>query len=93
MSESKTTTDHETIKAWALERGGKPAHVAGTGGPSDEGVIRIMFPSAPHSHHDKLEEISWDEFFRKFDGNKLALAYQEKTAEGSKSNFHKIVSR
>jgi hypothetical protein len=92
MSESKKTTDHETIRRWASERGGKPAHVKGTGKGGDEGVIRIMFPDAPVTHHDKLEEITWEEFFDKFEDSGLALAYQEET-RGAKSNFHKLVSR
>jgi hypothetical protein len=40
-----------------------------------------------------LEEISWEEFFEKFDREKLALVYQDTTARGQKSNFNKIVSR
>ena len=88
---SQTTTDHEQIRRWAEERGGKPAHVKGTGGGDDTGIIRIDFPG--YSGAGKLEEISWDEFFEKFDEQGLALVYQEKTAEGQKSNFNKLVSR
>jgi hypothetical protein len=40
-----------------------------------------------------LEEISSEEFFEKFDREKLALVYQDTTARGQKSNFNKIVSR
>ena len=92
MSESKSTTDHTKIKQWAEARGGKPATVEGTGSKSDAGILRIMFPDAPHSHHDSLKEVSWDEFFQKFDKEKLCLVYQDET-HGEKSNFHKIVSR
>jgi len=88
---SQTTTDHEQIRKWAEARGGKPAHVKGTGGGDDTGILRIDFPG--YSGAAKLEEISWDEFFEKFDKQGLALVYQEKTAEGQKSNFNKLVSR
>ncbi len=88
---SKTTTDHETIRKWAEERGGKPTHVKGTGGKDDPGILRIDFPG--YSGEGKLEEISWDTFFEKFDDQELALVYQEKTAEGQKSNFNKLVNR
>jgi len=88
---SQTTTDHEQIRRWAEARGGKPAHVRGTGGKDDTGIIRIDFPG--YSGAGKLEEISWDEFFQKFDEQGLALVYQEQTAEGQKSNFNKLVSR
>jgi anaerobic selenocysteine-containing dehydrogenase len=57
----------------------------------DTGILRIDFPG--YSGSDSLEEISWDEFFEKFDREKLALVYQETTARGQKSNFNKIVSR
>jgi anaerobic selenocysteine-containing dehydrogenase len=90
-SQSKTTTNHEEIRKWAEERNGKPAHVKRTGGPHDAGILRIDFPG--YSGEGKLEEISWEEFFEKFDEQELALVYQEKTADGKKSNFNKLVSR
>src|SRR3712207_5562878 len=56
-NESKTTTDHDEIRRWAEERGGKPATVAGTeSGGDDAGVLRIDFPGG---EGDRLEEISW----------------------------------
>jgi hypothetical protein len=88
---TKTTHDHDEIRKWAEERGGKPAHVKGTGGSDDPGILRIDFPG--YSGEGKLEPISWDEFFEKFDAQELALIYQDKTADGAKSNFNKIVSR
>jgi len=88
---SKTTQDHDEIRNWAEERGGKPSHVKETGGKNDPGLLRIDFPG--YSGEGKLEEISWDEFFEKFDEQELALVYQERTADGEKSNFNKLVSR
>jgi hypothetical protein len=88
---SHTTTDHEAIRKWAEARGGKPAHVKRTGSKNDVGLLRIDFPG--YSGEGSLEEISWDEFFKKFDENNLALVYQENTAGGEKSNFNKLVSR
>src|SRR4051794_20014907 len=86
---SKTTQDHEEIRRWAEERGGKPAHVKSTESDDDIGILRIDFPG--YSGGGSLEEISWDEFFEKFDENNLALVYQEETAAGERSNFNKIV--
>jgi hypothetical protein len=90
---SQTTTDHGTIRRWAEERGGKPACVKGTGGKEDTGMIRLEFPAFSGSKDESLQEITWDEFFEKFDESNLALVYQEKTAGGEKSNFNKLVSR
>ena len=88
---SQFTTDHEEIKRWAEERGARPACVRGTGSEGDIGMIRLDFPG--YSGSDSLEEISWDEWFEKFDENDLALLYQDQTADGKKSNFNKLVSR
>ena len=54
-------------------------------------MLRLDFPG--YSGKQSLQEISWDEFFEKFDERGLALLYQETTARGQKSNFNKIVSR
>lgn len=87
---SKTTRDHEVIRRWAEERGGKPAHVKRTGSKDDIGVLRIDFPG--YSGEGTLEPISWEQFFEKFDERNLSLVYQEETAAGQRSNFNKIVS-
>ncbi len=84
---AEATTDHETIRRWAESKGGKPAVVKRTHGQRGVGIIRIMFPEAPQSEHEELEEISWDEFFKQFDESKLALLYEKDSA------FNKIVGR
>lgn len=85
------TTDHEEIRRWAEERHAKPSCVKGTGDKKDTGVIRLDFPG--YSGEDRLEEISWDDWFQKFDDNDLGLLIQDKTADGKKSNFNKLVKR
>ncbi len=88
---SQTTTDHEKIRQWAEERNAKPACVRGTGGKGDVGMLRLDFPG--YTGEDKLEHISWEEWFQKFDERQLALLYQEETSSGEKSNFNKLISR
>ena len=88
---ARPLTDHEEIRQWAEERGAKPACVTGTGGGDDVGMIRLDFPG--YSGGDSLEEISWDEWFDKFDESKLALLVQDETAKGQQSNFNKLVKR
>jgi hypothetical protein len=87
--ESKTTTDHKKIQKWVEERKGSPSFVKGTGKAEDPGLLRINFPGGKEY---TLENISWEEFFNKFDENKLAFLYQEKTATGRQSRFNKIIS-
>lgn len=88
---SQTTTDHDTIRRWAEERGGTPAEVESTARGDETGIIRIDFPG--FSGEGKLKPISWEEWFQKFDASGLALVYQETTARGQRSNFNKLVAR
>lgn len=89
MSDAKTTTDHKTIQNWAEKRGARPSRVKATGKGDDPGILRLDFGEPD----DALEEISWDEFFEKFEENELALLYQERTASGAESRFSKLVHR
>src|SRR3954452_19128509 len=88
---SQVLTDHNEIQRWAEQRGAKPSAVRRTAGGNDIGIIRLDFPG--YSGADSLEEVSWDDWFDKFDENNLALIVQERTARGQTSNFNKIVSR
>ena len=89
MASSKTTTDHDEIRRWVESRGGKPAAVTGTGSGDDPGILRINFDEPGGDDDDRLEEISWDEWFKAFDENDLAFLYQD---DGD-SRFNKLVSR
>jgi hypothetical protein len=92
MSESKTATDLNEIKKWAEKRGGKPARVKGVGsGKPGDGLIRIDFPG--YSGEDSLEEISWEDWYKIFEKNKLEFLYQDKTSDGKESRFFKLVNR
>ena len=91
QASSQTTTDHEEIRQWVEERGGHPARVKGTEKGKSSGVLRIDYPG--FSGEDRLEEISWDEFFEGFEENKLAFLYQEKTSDGELSRFSKLIDR
>lgn len=82
---SKTTTDHDTIREWAEARGGRPTRVKGTGDADDAGLLRFDFGEP----EDELEEISWDDFFEKFEESKLALVYDDKPD----SRFGKLIAR
>src|ERR1051326_273129 len=64
-SKSKSTTDHDEIRKWAESRNGHPATVKRTAKGGGAGILRIDFPG--YSGEDTLQEISWDEFFDKFD--------------------------
>jgi hypothetical protein len=86
--QSHYTTDHDRIREWVEERGGKPTAVRGTS-RRGTGILRIDFPG--YSGAGKLEPISWDDFFDKFDDQNLVFLYQDRTSRGQKSNFNKLV--
>jgi len=89
---SHTLIDHEEIRSWAEERGAKPAAVRGTGNDDDDvGMIRLDFPG--YKGEGSLEEISWDDWFEKFEESNLALLVQDETADDEESNFNKLISR
>src|SRR5215218_8484348 len=69
-----TTTDHDEIRRWVEERGGKPATVKRTHQGEDAGILRIDFPDGPEP---ALEEIGWEEFFEKFEEKQLAFLHQD----------------
>ena len=88
---SNVTTNHEQIKQWVEERGGNPARVKGTENKTSPGLLRIDYPG--FSGEERLEEITWEEFFEGFEKNKLAFLYQDKTADGKLSRFSKLIDR
>ena len=80
-------TSHEEIQRWAEARGATPAAVKRTGGNDDVGIIRLDFPG--YSGEDSLQTIDWDEWFEKFDEQRLALLIED----DKDSNFNKLVRR
>jgi hypothetical protein len=91
MSEAKITTDHAQIKHWVEERGARPARVKGTAVEGSSGVLLIDY--SDYSGTQTLETISWDEFFRGFEENKLAFLYQDEITAGEESPFSKLINR
>jgi len=89
--ETKQTTDHQEIRTWVEQRGGRPATVGDTKKGGDAGLLRIDFPG--YSGDQELQEITWDEFFEKFEEKKLAFLYQDEMNDGKESRFSKFVNR
>lgn len=91
MPSAHPLIDHQEIRRWAEARRARPSCVRRTGGKGDPGMIRLDFPG--FSGRESLSPISWDEWFKAFDENDLALMVQDRTARGQQSNFNKLVSR
>jgi len=89
MSEAQATTNHDEIRKWVEERGGRPSRVTDTAGGDTVGVLRIDFGEP----EERLEEISWEEFFQTFEKSDLAFLHQNRTADGHVSRFFKLIRR
>jgi hypothetical protein len=82
------TIDHEEIREWVEARGGTPATVEGTErGSETAGLLRIDFPG--YSGKDTLTPVDWDEFFEKFEEERLAFLHDNKP----QSKFNKFIAR
>lgn len=85
--QSLVTRSHEVIQRWADERKAVPSTVPETGPDDRPGVLRFNFPGYGG---DRLEAISWEDFFRVFDERKLVFLFQEHKSDGSQSNFFRF---
>jgi hypothetical protein len=91
MASARPLIGHDQIREWAEARRARPACVKRTGGKADPGMIRLDFPG--FSGRQSIAPISWNQWFKAFDQNGLALLVQDTTARGQQSNFNKLVSR
>src|SRR2546423_12162072 len=91
MPFTRTTRDHDEIRRWAESRGAIPSEVSSTRASREPGILRFQFPGAANRNDSALREISWEDFFQKFDESNLELLYQDQTAGGQTSNFNKLI--
>jgi hypothetical protein len=86
----RVTTNHEEIRQWVEDRGGRPVllHLSGI---SSSPSLSIIFSDSPSP--TSSEELTWDDFFSKFDEQKLAFLYQDFTSDGAKSKFAKFITQ
>jgi hypothetical protein len=81
-----TTSSHDVIRRWAEERQAQPATVPGTEHDGHPGVLAFDFPGYGG---ERLQPISWEEWFRTFDERNLVFVFQEHLKAGRPSNhFH-----
>ncbi len=85
--QSLVTRNHDAIMKWAEERGANPATVGGTEHGDRLGVLRFDFEGGDS---DRLEPVSWDDWFRTFDERNLVMIFQENLKAGNQSNFFRF---
>lgn len=87
MSSASKVTDHDEIRRWTEEHGGKLALVEGTeNAGSSDSMLRLDFGR----DDDWLKPIDWEEWLKVFGESKPALLINEDKDE---SRFNKLVSR
>lgn len=89
-SPSKLTVNHDIIRKWIEQRGGKPYMLAG-----EEGFfarkLKIVFPEKEPG--ESYSPISWKNFFTYFEKYNLALLFKTKSRSGEESQFYKFIHR
>jgi len=90
--ETKTTRDHEEIRRWAEDRGGRPARLHHAFGAKPESC-HLQIDFLQEKYNDDVEPIAWEAFFELFDREQMVLVYQTETEGGKKSCFARIVKQ
>ena len=101
MAETVTLTDHEAIRDWAAARAGSPAIVDASAESGIQPILRIVFDEQAYEDQDRPERlqnaggyelVEWDEWFKIFDKEELALVVA-KDVPGQRESFHEIIRR
>lgn len=92
-----TTQDRDEIIAWAQRRSGYAAVVAGAHPDAADadidpeiGTLRLGFPG--YASEEKLDPISWDEFFETFAAHQAAFYYEDALPDGTTSYRYHIIT-
>ena len=105
MFDTRNIFDHAEIRAWVEERGGRPAVGRGPTPHDDVSNLRFMFGEAAAAApgeaggidaagtDERFEPLDWDEWFRRFEAENLALWVQDRNADGEVSRYYEMVIR
>lgn len=80
---------HGVIRRWAEERQAIPSPVPGSEHGGHIGVLSFDFPGYGG---DRLQHISWDDWFKAFDARYLVFLFPEHLKDGWPSNFFHLVN-
>jgi len=90
MAERRTTTDHEAIRGWVEARGGIPSHALNTLPGDAAGALYIDFPGWVKKD---VSETTWEIFFKTFDRENLAFAYEDGPPDADPTTLCALVDR
>ena len=83
-ADTRSTADHDEIRAWAEERNAVPATEEGAGEATRPVVLRFRFPRSAAAN---LEQIDWPTWFRTFDHLGLRFIYVVPSDGGRSNSF------
>ena len=89
MYDTRQMDNHADIREWAARRGGRPAVDMGPEQDKDASNLAFAFGDLG----ERVREISWDEWFERFDAERLSVWAQERGTDGGVSRYYKIVQR
>lgn len=93
----KTIVNHAEIKAWAEKYRGSPEIIDHPNSQGDKVGIRLNFPGSSDEKFfsaDTLPRgISWDEFFKIFEEQKLAFMYTDVEKVPDPSYAYRFIKR
>ena len=94
---TKVTIDHASIKAWAENFNGKPEILPNSETETGAFGIRIDFPGKLDdmylSTDHKPKHITWEEFFKIFDEQDLALEFEDTMRIDDPSSVYRFIRR
>ncbi|MDX8467879.1 hypothetical protein RFM26_19475 [Mesorhizobium sp. VK23B] len=101
MAGTITLTEHDAIRSWAAARAGFPAIVDVSPQAGTQPMLRLVFGQNAYEDEDRPERplnaggyelVEWDEWFRIFDEQKLALVVAA-DEPGRREEFHQFIRR
>jgi hypothetical protein len=101
MADTRTLTNREDIRDWAAARMGAPAIVDVSAESGTQPLLRLVFDQAAYQDQDQAERpanaggyeiVEWDEWFKLFDEQSLALIVGNEQP-GVRESSHRIVKR
>lgn len=87
---TKVTFDHKQIQDWVEERKGEPVKLQEE---EVEEVVETLKVKFPGERAKNIMPITWEEFFKEFDSEKLAFQFRDETPDGDQSKFYKVIYR
>ncbi|RUW02346.1 MULTISPECIES: hypothetical protein [unclassified Mesorhizobium] len=99
MAGTITLTEHDAIRSWAAARAGFPAIVDISPEAGTQPMLRLVFGQNAYEDDDSPERppnaggyelVEWDEWFKIFDEQQLALIVAA-DEPGRREEFHEII--